>query len=199
MEGFFCMIQTVTIYCASSHKVDQKYFRLAGEVAEVLCDHHIAIRYGGGAVGLMGKVADTTLEKGGKITGIIPEFMMEVEWNHPKVEEMIVVEDMAERKRLLMENTDAILVLPGGTGTLEEVTEVLTLKRLGKFTKPIIFMNMDGFYTPLLNFFDTLIDEKFLRPEHRAMWSECANPKLLMETLINAPNWDGNAIKFAAV
>ncbi|MFO7939429.1 MAG: TIGR00730 family Rossman fold protein [Bacteroidales bacterium] len=193
------MIHTVTIYCASSHKVDKKYFTLAKEVAEVLCNHQVAIRYGGGAVGLMGQVADTTLEKNGQITGIIPEFMIGVEWNHPQVEDMIIVADMAERKRLLMQNTDAIIVLPGGTGTLEEVTEVLTLKRLGKFTKPIVFMNLDEFYTPLLKFFDTLIDEKFLRPEHRAMWTECSHANRLMETLHNAPKWDGNAITFAAV
>jgi len=193
------MIKTVTIYCASSHKVDKKYFTLAKEVAEVLCQHQVAIRYGGGAVGLMGQVADTTLQKGGQITGIIPAFMMTVEWNHSLVEEMIVVADMAERKRLFMQNTDAFIVLPGGTGTLEEVTEVLTLKRLGKFTKPIVFMNLDEFYTPLLNFFDTLIDEKFLRPEHRAMWSECNHTNQLMETLHNAPKWDANAISFAAI
>lgn len=192
-------MKTATIYCASSHKVHQKYFAAAHQIAMELCTHNIAIRYGGGAVGLMGQIADTTIEMGGKITGIIPDFMMQVEWNHPGIKEMIVVKDMAERKRLLMKDTDAIIVLPGGTGTLEEVTEVLTLKRLGKFTKPIIFLNLDDFYTPLLNFFDTLIQEKFLRQEHKAMWSVCKDPKDLITTIQEAPAWRNDAITFAAV
>jgi uncharacterized protein (TIGR00730 family) len=139
---------TVTVYCASSRKVDEKYFKATLALADELLRKNAKVIYGGGAVGLMGAIADRYVEKRGRIKGVIPEFMVKVEWAHPNVDDMLIVTDMHDRKKKLIENTDAVIALPGGTGTLEELSEVITLKRLGKFSKPILMLNTDGFYTP---------------------------------------------------
>lgn len=193
------MITSVCVFCASSHKVDKKYFDVAERVANELVKNKITAIYGGGAVGLMGKLADTMIEKGGKIKGIIPEFMMDVEWGHKSISDLVIVKDMHERKKKLIENIDAIIVLPGGSGTLEETMEVITLKRLGKFTKPIIFVNTDGFYNHLFEFFEKMIEEKFMREEHRSMWSSVDTPEEIISAIHAAPEWDESAISIAAV
>ena len=112
------MISSICVFCASSHKVDKKYFDVAERLANVLVENNITTIYGGGAVGLMGKLADTIIEQHGKIIGIIPSFMMDVEWGHKKISDLIIVKDMHERKKKLIENIDAIVILPGGSGTL---------------------------------------------------------------------------------
>ncbi len=193
------MIQTVTIYAASSQKVPEKYLLAAAETARVLASQQIRVIYGGGSLGLMGRLADTMLALGGQITGIIPRFMIEAEWAHPGLDELKVVETMHERKQAFLEGTDAVIALPGGTGTLEELLETLTLKRLGLFTRPVLIMNTDGFYDPLFSLLDQMIEERFLRPEHRNMWTVVENPAGLMEGLRSAPAWDSSAIGFAAV
>ncbi|HPV57420.1 MAG TPA: TIGR00730 family Rossman fold protein, partial [Tenuifilaceae bacterium] len=136
----------VCVYCASSNKVDEKYFKATEILAKNLAKNGITSVYGGGSNGLMGCLADTALHEGGKVIGILPHFMDKVEWGHKNLTELILVKDMHERKRLLIEGVDAVVALPGGCGTLEELMEVITLKRLGKFTKPIIILNTDGFY-----------------------------------------------------
>ncbi|KAB2870969.1 MAG: TIGR00730 family Rossman fold protein, partial [Bacteroidales bacterium] len=131
----------VCVYCASSNKVDEKYFKATEILAKNLAKNGITSVYGGGSNGLMGCLADTALQEGGKVIGILPHFMDKVEWGHKNLTELILVKDMHERKRLLIEGVDAVVALPGGCGTLEELMEVITLKRLGKFTKPIIILN----------------------------------------------------------
>ncbi len=193
------MISKVCVFCASSHKVDSKYFDVAEKTAEVLTSNNITTVYGGGAVGLMGKLADTAMEKQGKVIGIIPKFMMDVEWGHKNITELILVKDMHERKKKLIEDIDAIVILPGGSGTLEETLEVITLKRLGKFTKPIIFINTDGFYNSLFQLFDKMVEEKFMREEHRQMWTSIDQPEEIINAIKVSPVWDETAIKIAAV
>jgi uncharacterized protein (TIGR00730 family) len=193
------MISKVCVFCASSHKVDSKYFDVAEKTAEVLTSNNIITVYGGGAVGLMGKLADTAMEKQGKVIGIIPKFMMDVEWGHKNITELILVKDMHERKKKLIEDIDAIVILPGGSGTLEETMEVITLKRLGKFTKPIIFINTDGFYDSLFTLFDKMVEEKFMREEHQQMWTSINKPEEIIKAIKESPVWDESAIKIAAV
>ncbi|HAN19951.1 MAG: Rossman fold protein, TIGR00730 family [Bacteroidetes bacterium GWC2_33_15] len=193
------MISKVCVFCASSHKVDQKYFDIAERTANVLVENNITTVYGGGAVGLMGKLADSVIEKNGEIIGIIPSFMMDVEWGHKNVSELIVVTDMHERKKRLIEGVDAIVILPGGSGTLEETMEVITLKRLGKFTKPIVFVNTDDFYNNLFTLFDKMIEEKFMREEHRDMWVSVKAPEDIISAISSSPVWDESAINIAAV
>lgn len=193
------MISKVSVFCASSHKVDQKYFEVAERLAKVLVKNNITIVYGGGAVGLMGRLADVAMQNNGKVIGFIPRFMLDVEWGHKNITELIEVEDMHERKKRLIEDIDAIVILPGGSGTLEETMEVITLKRLGKFTKPIIFINTDGFYDSLFQLFDKMILERFMREEHRQMWVSINQPEELIHAIKSAPVWDESAIQIAAV
>lgn len=193
------MISKVCVFCASSHKLDEKYFNVAEKTAKIFTSNNITTIYGGGAVGLMGRLADVAMQNNGKVIGIIPKFMMEVEWGHKNITELILVEDMHERKKKLIENIDAIVILPGGSGTLEEAMEVITLKRLGKFTKPIIFINTDGFYDNLFLLFDKMIAENFMRKEHRNIWTSINTPEEIISAIKSAPAWDASAIKIAAV
>lgn len=164
------MSKTITVYCASSRKVAPKYFKATEQLADELLAKKAKVKYGGGSVGLMGAIADRYLQKGGHIQGVIPEFMVKVEWAHPGVKDMLVVHDMHERKKKLVENSDGVIALPGGIGTLEELSEIMTLKRLGKFNKPILLLNTDGFYNPLNEFLGKMIEGKFLPEDSVGMW-----------------------------
>ncbi len=189
----------ITVYCASSEKIHSKYFESTKAIAKILADSNAHVVFGGGHKGLMGQLATTMIEHGGQVTGIMPHFMREVEWQHTGVEQFIFVEDMSERKKQFLVGVDALIALPGGCGTLEELLEVITLKRLGKFVKPIIIFNQDGYYDPLLQMLDRCIDEQFMRPEHREIWSVIEHPEQLLHAIDNAIDWDETAIQFAAV
>ena len=183
---------TATVYCASSRKVNKKYFDATIRLADELLSRKAKVLYGGGAVGLMGALADRYIEKGGAIKGIIPEFMVKVEWAHPKITDMHIVHDMHERKKKLIENTDVVIALPGGTGTLEELAEVITLKRLGKFTKPILLLNIDGFYNSLDDFLRKMADEHFLSKDHLNMWQIINDPKDFWTAIENSSDWEND-------
>jgi hypothetical protein len=190
------MISSVSVFCASSQKVDPVYFHDTIELGEILAKNHISVMYGGGAIGLMGCLADTILKNGGKITGIIPQFMLEQGWGHVKADH-IVVDSMHERKKKLAENVDAIIALPGGVGTMEELLEMITLKQLGKLLVPIVILNTNGFFNPLLSLFEQMIEQHFMRDIHRNLWSTTNKPSEIMDAIRNAPEWDGSAIKYA--
>ena len=149
-------INKVCVYCASSNKIDSKYLDSAARLGKILAENRVPIVYGGGAAGSMGKVADSAMEKGGKVIGIIPEFMVDLEWAHKGISELQIVDTMHERKTKMIDGTDAAIALPGGSGTLEELIEAITWKRLGIYSKPIIIVNTDGFYNPLLDQFQNV-------------------------------------------
>lgn len=190
------MISSVSVFCASSQKVDPVYFHDALELGEILAKNHISVLYGGGAIGLMGCLADSMLKNGGKITGIIPRFMLEQGWGHEKVDQ-IVVDTMHERKKKLAENPDAIIALPGGVGTMEELLEMITLKQLGKLLVPIIILNTNGFFNPLLSLFEQMIQQHFMRDVHRNLWTATNKPSEVLNAIRDTPEWDGSAIKYA--
>lgn len=190
---------TICVYCASSDKIAEKYFKAAEILGLEMAKGHHKLVYGGGSLGLMGKIADTVLENGGQVKGILPRFMDEVEWGHKHLSEMVLVEDMHERKKLLIDGVDAVVALPGGCGTLEELSEVITLKRLGKFTKPIVILNLDNYYKPLQMLFEQMIQEHFMRPEHRSMFTFVDRPEDILAAIKKAPEWTSDAISFAAV
>jgi len=164
-------VRKVTVFAASSHDVSDKYFHAANELGHILANNNIAVVYGGGKVGLMGALADSILDNKGKIIGIIPEFLMEKELGHSGITHLIKVKNMAERKAKLIEGSDAIVTLPGGCGTLDELFEVITLKQLGKYKKPIIIVNIDGFYNSLIEMLNKSIDEGFMDKNHRNLWT----------------------------
>ncbi len=192
-------MNNITVFCASSPKVSSHYFDAAREVASQLIEAGYGIIYGGGGVGLMGALADEALRLGGAVTGIIPRFMVEVEWAHKGVPNMIYVETMHERKALMVKKSHGVLALPGGTGTLEELFEVLSLKKLGQYPYPIILLNTGGFYNPLLDMMQKMIDEKFMRDCHHEMWSVVDHPSQIVSAIQQARLWGADAIQFAAV
>ncbi len=189
----------ICVYCASSNQVAPVYFEAVDQLARQLVSHQATVIYGGGGIGLMGRLADQIISLGGRIIGVMPDFMRSVEWAHPRVEEFHFVADMHERKKAFLNGTDALITLPGGCGTLEELLEAITLKRLGQFTKPIIILNINGFYDPLLAMLERTIEEKFMAPEHRQMWSVVEDVTQVMQAVQQAPAWRPDAIKFATL
>jgi uncharacterized protein (TIGR00730 family) len=189
----------ICIYCASSAKIDEVYFDATERLAKILVNSKVQVIYGGGGHGLMGKLADTVLAQGGQIKGIMPQFMNEVEWAHKSVTDIEFTKTMHERKSKFLENIDALIALPGGTGTLEELLEAITLKRLGQFTKPIIILNTNGYYDPLIQMLERCVEEKFLRPIHAEMWTFVHQPEEVMSAINQSMEWDENAISFASV
>jgi len=189
-------IKRVCVYCASSSRVDPAYFEACRELAALLVQHHCEVVYGGGGVGLMGTLADTVLELGGRITGIMPEFMKKVEWEHKGLSSINLVQDMHTRKKLFLDGTDAVIALPGGCGTMEELLEVLTWKRLGLFNKPIIIVNTNGYYDPLLAMLEKSIEQQFMAPIHRTMYAVAAHPDDIPYLIEEMADWNEGAINF---
>lgn len=192
-------IRRACVYCASSDKVDPKYLDAASQTADVLVAAGVEVVYGGGAKGLMGRLADKVIAQKGRIVGVIPQFMKAVEWDHPHATEMHVVPDMHTRKRMMLENIDLIIALPGGCGTFEELLEAITWKRLGLVTAPILIVNTDGYYEPLIKMLERSVEENFMRPEHAFMWSVVDTPAQIWDAVKSAPRWGRNALDFAAV
>jgi uncharacterized protein (TIGR00730 family) len=187
----------VSIFCASSNKVDDIYFEATRKLGLALVEHGIAANYGGGGVGLMGILADTMMNAGGSIRGIIPQFMVDQGWNHPEVKDMLVVKDMHERKKKLTENIDAFIALPGGVGTLEELLEMMTHKQLGQVLAPIIIINVNRFFDPFLEMLRKMVQEQFMREIHQDIWQVIKDPEDIVNAIENSPAWDGSAIKYA--
>ncbi len=192
-------MKNIVVFCASSPKVPSLYFEAAREASSLLVREGYGIVYGGGETGLMGAVADETLRLGGAITGVIPRFMVEVEWAHKGVAEMIQVDTMHERKALMVEKSQGVLALPGGTGTLEELFEVLSLKKLGQYPYPVVLLNVGGFFDPLIEMMQKMIDEQFMRDCHKQMWSVVTHPDQIVPAIKEAPLWGKEVIQFAAV
>jgi uncharacterized protein (TIGR00730 family) len=192
-------IKKVCVFCASSPKVDKKYFHDTELLGREFARNKIHVVYGGGAVGLMGELADSIISEGGMITGIIPGFMKQMKWAHKGLPRLIEVENMNERKNLMISGVDAVVALPGGVGTLEELTEVITLKQLGQFVAPIIIVNTDGFYAHLIGFFEKMMEENFMRQSHKDIWKVVEKPSDVLSAINNSVPWDYSAINFAAV
>lgn len=191
------IIKNVTVFCASSAKIDKAYFDATEELAKEFIKAKVKVIYGGGAIGLMGKLADTIIEHDGKIKGIMPEFMKSIEWSHINVKEFEFTKDMHERKAKLLKDTDGLVALPGGSGTLEELLEAITLKRLGLFNKPIVILNTKNFYGPLKEMLEKCVYENFMNKVHLEMWKFVEKPSEVLPNLENSSDWNKDAINFA--
>ena len=176
-------IKSLTIYCSSSQKIDKKFFKLARETAEIISNYKIRVVYGGGNVGLMGEIAKTLINLDKNIIGIIPKFLINKEKSNLKLKRLKVVNNMSKRKENLFKMGDAFLILPGGTGTLEEVTEVLSWKILKLHNKPIIFLNFDNYWSPLIKQFETIIKNKFGNKNLQNQYQVIKKPKELEKIL----------------
>jgi len=189
----------ICVYAASSQQTDAVYrdaaFALGGHLATAGC----SVVYGGGSAGSMGAIANGALACGGEVIGILPRFMADLEWGHPGLTKLELVEDMRERKHKLLTDSDAVVALPGGCGTLEELFEAITLKRLGLYFNPIVLLNTKGFYTPLQVFMQQVIGERFMNAEHAAMWSLVDAPEEVLPRIRATPKWREDAREYAVV
>lgn len=189
--------RSVCVYCASSRSAEPKYAESARRLGGLLAEAGVELVYGGGAVGSMGALADGALAAEGRVVGVLPHFMDEVEWGHTALSELKLVADMHERKRTMLEGVDAAVALPGGCGTLEELLEAITWKRLGLFFEPIVVVNQDGYFDPLLATLNRAVDERFMNPQHRAMWSVVESVDEVLTAIRATPPWDRDARSFA--
>ncbi len=163
--------KSVCVYCGSSSRVADLYKDTAHALGEGLARRDIQLVYGGGRVGLMGIVADAALGAGGSVVGIIPEHIQSAEVEHTGLTELLVVDSMHTRKRMMVERSDAFVVLPGGLGTMDEAFEVLTWKQLRLHDKPIVVVDVDGYWRPLLGLIDHMIAQGFAQTSHRALFT----------------------------
>jgi uncharacterized protein (TIGR00730 family) len=186
------MPHRVCVYCASSQRCDPGYHADARRLGATLASRGIAIVYGGGRVGSMGALADGALACGGRVIGILPEFMRELEWGHDRLTELRIVEDMRARKHQMLSDSDGLVALPGGMGTLEELFEALTLKRLGLYPHPIVLVNTRNYFAPLLDMLDHAAREHFIGERHLSMWQVVAQPEQVPDALENATPFDAD-------
>lgn len=187
----------VCVYCASSALIDKSYFEATEIMAKDFVSNNVEVVFGGGATGLMGQLADSVLANGGKIRGIMPKFMNEVEWGHKLVTDFEYVETMHERKAKFLDNIDGLVALPGGSGTLEELLEAITLKRLGIISVPIVILNTNNYYEPLKQMMHKSVTENFMKEKHLEMWTFVDEPLEVLPAINNATKWDGYSIHSA--
>jgi len=187
----------VLVFCASSSACDPTFHDAAAELGRAIARAGNTLVYGGGAVGSMGALADAALAEGGHVLGIIPRFMRELEWAHSGLTELRLVDDMQQRKREMLRVADAIVTLPGGSGTLEELFEAITMKRLGLFSKPIIIVNQDRFYDPLFQLLRSSVERRFMNDVHLDMWEAVDTIDDVLPAIASAAVWPEDALRFA--
>lgn len=192
-------INSVCVYSASSTKIDEVYFNATRQLGQLLAKRRIRLINGAGRLGLMRSLADAVLENGGEVTGVIPKFMVEQGWHHTGLSKLVEVESMHERKQLMADLSDAVIALPGGCGTLEELLEIITWKQLGLYLNPIVILNTNGFFDPLLDMLTRAIDENFMRRQHGEIWHVATTPEEAVELIYTVPVWDESIRKFAAI
>lgn len=188
---------SVVVYCASSALIRPVYTEAAARLGELLALNGITCINGAGKQGLMGALNDAVLRHGGGVKGIIPRFMAEAGWGHDHLSEIIVTETIHKRKSLMASSSDAVVALPGGVGTLEELAEIITWKQLGLYNHPIIILNIDHYYDPLLSFFDSMMEERFMRSDYREMWRVASTPEEVIPMLLNFPDWNPSYTKYS--
>jgi uncharacterized protein (TIGR00730 family) len=192
-------LKSVCVYCASSTQIDEKYFRAAEELGHLIAEHGLTLITGAGKLGLMNTIENAALEAGGKVTGVIPTFMVREGWHHEGLTELIETASMHERKQTMANLSDGIIALPGGCGTMEELLEIITWKQLGLYVNPIIILNVDGFYDHLLAQLTKAVEENFMRSIHADIWGVATTPEEAIELLLTTPTWDKSVRKFAAI
>ncbi len=178
-------MKSITVFCGSSFGSDEIYKEQATLLGETLAKQDVQLIYGGADVGLMGAVANGTLNAGGKVIGVLPHFLQSKEIAHKKLTELILVETMHERKTKMNELCDGVIVLPGGYGTLEEFFEMITWAQLGLHKKPIAVLNIDGFYDDLIKLIKTMVDKGFLKQINREMLLISDNINELLDMMKN--------------
>lgn len=189
-------VSQVVVYCASSPHIDDLYFDAADELGRLLSVNNIGAITGAGKQGLMGSINSSILKHRGKVIGVIPKFMVDNDWYHRGLTEMIVTDTMHERKQKMAQMSDAAIALPGGMGTLEELAEILTWRQLGLYNKPIIVLNTNGYYDSLLAMFQQMIDANFMHDSYKNMWQVATSPEEVLYYLLNNKLWSSTITKY---
>lgn len=192
-------IRSIAVYCASSNQSKPIYYAEAFRLGQLAARESIRVVYGDGGIGLMGELAKGVLSEGGEIMGVIPEFMVAEGWNNPDSTQTIQVKTMHERKALIESLVDGMVALPGGIGTFEELLECLTWKQLGLHTKPVVILNVEGYYDNLLRCLEQMIDENLMRDIHRDMFTVVNRADDVIPALRNAKPWDKSIRREAAI
>lgn len=192
-------ISSISVYCASSSKIDPVYMEEAYKVGQMLARAGITLINGAGNMGLMKASSDGCLEAGGRAVGIIPGFMIAEGWCHQGMSEIIETPDMHIRQQKMAEAGDAAIVLPGGCGSMAELFELITWKQLGLYLKPIVILNTKGYYNALLQQLEQAAEEQFMRKEHLQIWRVAQTAEEAVQLATSTPMWDTNVRRFAAV
>jgi uncharacterized protein (TIGR00730 family) len=174
------------------------YAEAAARLGRLLALEGATIVYGGAAIGSMRALADGALGAGGLVVGVLPRFMYDMELAHPGLTELVLVNDLHERKRKMIDEVDAVVALPGGSGTYEELLEAITWKRLGLFLNPIVIVNQGGFYDSLVQQFHHAVKERFMDGKHLEMWTVVSDVAEVVNAIKAAPGWSEDARQFAA-
>ena len=188
---------TICVYCASSRQCAPEYHEAARRLGATLAGSGYGVVYGGGGGGSMGALADGALARGGSVVGVLPRFMVDLEWGHRGLSELVLVDDMRQRKHLMLERSQGVVALPGGCGTLDELFDTMTLKRLGLYLHPIVIVNTRGFFDPLLELLARAVSERFMDERHHAMWQVVSEPEQVPAAIASAPPWTSDAQGFA--
>ena len=178
-------MQSITIFCGANFNGDPQLAQAVETLADVFVSKNIKVVYGGGKVGVMGLIADAMLSRGGEVVGVIPQFLMDKEVGHMGISELHVVDNMHQRKQMMNDLCDGIIMLPGGFGTLEEFFEVLTWLQLGLHNNPVGVLNVSGFYDHLLKQMDMMVEQRFLKPANRKLVLTSADPVELVNLMEN--------------
>lgn len=192
-------VKSIAVYCASSNKVRASFVAAAERLGELMAEAGMRLVYGDGGIGLMAAVARGALRAGGEVVGVIPQFMVDQGWNNPDSTQTIVTQTMHERKATICEISDAMVALPGGIGTFEELLECLTWKQLGLHHNPVVILNTDGYYDKLLACIDQMVKEQMMRPIHKNMYMVVNDPEEVLPAIMNAPAWDPNTRRLASI
>ena len=175
----------ITVFCGANNGKSESYIKNATELGEWIADNNHTLVYGGGKIGLMGVIADTVLENRGEVIGIMPQFLVDRKISHTGITEFIIVDDMSDRKTKLVDFGDVFIALPGGPGTLEEISQVISWVRVGKKDAPCILMNINGYYDFLEQYFDKMVEEEFLSKEDREKTLFAKNLVEMEEFIVN--------------
>lgn len=192
-------IQSIAVYCASSNKLRSSFVEAAERLGALIAEAGMRVIYGDGGIGLMAAVARGALKNNGEVVGVIPQFMVDQGWNNPDSTHTIVTQTMHERKATICDMCDAMVALPGGIGTFEELLECLTWKQLGLHSNPVVILNTDGYYDNLLACIDLMIEEQMMRPIHKEMFVVVSEPEDVLPAIQNAMDWDPNTRRLAAI
>lgn len=182
--------QAVTLYGASSSRIDRKYLDAAHQVGSLLAKAGVGLVCGGGRTGVMGAAIEGATEAGGVAVGVLPDFMVERGWQHPRLTRMEITPDMHSRKELMARLSRGVIAMPGGVGTLEELLEIITWHQLGLYNGNVVILNIDGYYDPLLLMLERSIECHFMNPDHASLWHVATTPAEAVDIVLNMPVTD---------